>query len=88
MRLKSAAEKALALVAKGKVNWKKYYNWFTNNGRIRNFAGYNRKFEVEGKTISFHLHHIIDSILSSIFLSFLFIAATSEDCEFFNKNFE
>ena len=48
----SAAKKSLALVAKGKVNWKMYYNLFTNNGRIWNFV-------VKGETIRFHLHHIL-----------------------------
>ena len=59
-----AAEKYLAHVAKGKANWKKYYNWFTDNGRIRTLAGYNRKFEVNGETLRFHLHHICQSSLA------------------------
>ena len=59
-----AAEKYLALVAKGKANWIKFYDLFTDYGRIRTLAGYKRTIVVNGETLRFDLHHICQSSLA------------------------
>ena len=59
-----AAEKYLALVAKGKANWIKFYDLFTDYGRIRTLAGYKRTIVVNGETLRFDFHHICQSSLA------------------------
>ena len=59
-----AAEKYLALVAKGKANWIKYKDLFTDYGRIRTLAGYKRIIVVNGETLRFDFHHICQCTLA------------------------
>ena len=59
-----AAEKYLAIVAKGKADWKKYEPLFTDNGRLRSFANMKRTIVVNGETWRFALHHLCQSSLA------------------------
>jgi hypothetical protein len=53
-----AAEKFLALVAKGKADWEKYRDLFTDNGRYTTLSGMKRNIVIDRETKRFDLHHI------------------------------
>jgi len=58
-----AAEKFLALVAKGKADWEKYKDLFTDNGRYTALRGMKRDIVIDRETKRFDLHHLCQSAL-------------------------
>ena len=58
-----AAEKYMALVARGKDNWKRYHHLFTDNGKYTTLRGYKKTIVIDGVSYRFDYHHVCQSSL-------------------------